>query len=196
MSAVTLEPDDRLELEASARIRHRAAGRVDAAVLAWCRWYTGDLPDEVAAERRAELASDLFEEREQTGDRATGSILGRAVRGIPADLAWRGARLRHAALGAPRGTFPLAMPALAHLAAIALVAWGAFIVWRIVRSVLIGDWHGAADVAELSSPASSWRSSGRGCSWSRADARSPASCSRSRPTCSFASAPTPSWRRA
>lgn len=150
MSAVTLEPDDRLELEASARIRHRAAGRVDAAVLAWCRWYTGDLPDEVAAERRAELASDLFEEREQTGDRATGSILGRAVRGIPADLAWRGARLRHAALGAPRGTFPLAMPALAHLAAIALVAWGAFIVWRIVRSVVIGDWHGAADVAELS----------------------------------------------
>ncbi|GAA1798423.1 hypothetical protein GCM10009749_02580 [Agromyces neolithicus] len=145
-----LEPDGGVELEASARIRHRAAGRVDAAVLGWCRWYTADLPDAVAAERRAELASDLFEEREHSGARATGSILWRAVRGIPADLAWRGARLRRAALGAPRGTYPLAMPALAHLAAIALVAWGGFIVWRIARSVLIGDWHGAADVAELS----------------------------------------------
>ncbi|TYL53755.1 hypothetical protein [Agromyces mariniharenae] len=150
MSAVTLEPDGGLGLEASARIRHRAAGRVDATVLAWCRWYTADLPDDVASERRAEVASDLYEEREHSGARATGSILGRAIRGIPADLAWRGARLRRAAMGAPRGTFPLAMPALAHLAAIALVAWGGFIVWRVVRSVLIGDWRGAADVAELS----------------------------------------------
>lgn len=150
MSAVTLGPDGEVGLEASARIRHRAAGRVDTAVLAWCGWYTADLPDDVAAERRAELASDLFEEREHTGARATASILGRAVRGIPADLAWRGARLRRSAIGAPRGTFPLAMPALAHLAAIALVAWGGLIVWRVARSMLIGDWHGAADVAELS----------------------------------------------
>jgi hypothetical protein len=150
LSAVTLEPGEGVELEASARIRHRAAGRVDAAVLGWCHWYTADLPDDVAAERRAELASDLFEEREHSGARATASILGRAIRGIPADLAWRGARLRRSAVGAPRGTFPLAMPALAHLAAIALVAWGGFIVWRVARSVLIGDWHGAADVAELS----------------------------------------------
>ncbi|MFE5670054.1 hypothetical protein ACFQ58_00450 [Agromyces sp. NPDC056523] len=150
MSAVTLEPDGGLGLEASARIRHRAAGRVDASVLAWCRWYTADLHDDVAAERRAEIASDLFEERECSGDRATGSILWRAIRGIPADLAWRGARLRRAAMGAPRGTFPLAMPALAHLAAIALVAWGSFIVWRVAGSVVVGDWRGAADVAELS----------------------------------------------
>lgn len=150
MSAVTLEPGGAAQLEASGRIRHRAAGRVDAAVLAWCRWYTADLPDVVAAGRRAELASDLFEERELSGAGATGSILWRAVRGIPADLAWRVARLRRAALGAPRGTFPVVMPALAHLAAIALVAWGGFIVWRIARSMLVGTWHGAADVAELS----------------------------------------------
>jgi hypothetical protein len=150
MSAVTLEPGGAAELEASARLRHRAAGRVDGAVLAWCRWYTADLPDDVAAERRAELASDLFEEREHVGAGATGSIVWRALRGIPADLAWRGSRLRRSAIGAPRGTFPLAMPALAHLAAIALVAWGGFIAWRVARSMLVGDWRGAADVAELS----------------------------------------------
>ncbi|WP_136708999.1 hypothetical protein [Agromyces sp. H66] len=150
MSPVTFGPGEGVELEASARTRHQAAGSVDGAVLAWCRWYTADLPEDVAAERRAELASDLYEEREHAGARATGSILWRAIRGIPADLAWRGSRLRRAALGAPRGTFPIAMPTLAHLAAIALVAWGGFIVWRIARSLLIGDWRGAADVAELS----------------------------------------------
>ncbi|GAA1788499.1 hypothetical protein [Agromyces lapidis] len=155
MSDARLEPEGALEadralgLEASARPLHPAAGRIDAAVIGWCRWYTADLPDEVAAGRRAELASDLFEERAHSGAGATASILGRAIRGIPADLAWRGARLRGGALGAPRGTFPLAMPALAHLAAIALVAWGVFVVWRVARSVLLGDWHGAADVAEL-----------------------------------------------
>ncbi|MFE6965644.1 hypothetical protein ACFVAJ_11035 [Agromyces sp. NPDC057679] len=155
MSDIRLEPDGALEAEgalelaASARTRHPAAGRIDAAVIGWCRWYTADLPDEVAAERRAELASDLFEERANSGAGAGASILGRAVRGIPADLAWRGARLRGATLDAPRGTFPLAMPALAHLAAIALVAWGVFVVWRVARSVLVGDWHGAADAAEL-----------------------------------------------
>lgn len=150
MSAVILEPDEGVELAASARIRHRAAGRADAAVLAWCDWYTADLPQEVAIQRRAEIASDLFEEREYGGAGATGSILGRAIRGIPADLAWRGARLRRAAIGAPRGTFPRTMPALAHLAAVGLVAWGGFIVWRVAHSIAVGTWHGAADVAELS----------------------------------------------
>ncbi|MFF2387902.1 hypothetical protein [Agromyces sp. NPDC058104] len=149
MTAVTLESDEVLELEASARRRHTAAGRVDAAVLAWGRWYTADLPGEIAAERRAELASDLFEERAHSGAGATGSIVWRAIRGVPADLAWRGARLRRAAIGAPRGTLPIAMPALAHLAAISLVAWGAFVIWRVVNSMLLGTWHGAADVAEL-----------------------------------------------
>ncbi|MFF2275611.1 hypothetical protein [Agromyces sp. NPDC058126] len=155
MSDIRLEPDGALEAEgarelaASARTRHPAAGRIDAAVIGWCRWYTAELPDEVAAERRAELASDLFEERANSGAGAGASILGRAVRGIPADLAWRGARLRGATLDAPRGTFPLAMPALAHLAAIALVAWGGFVVWRVARSMLLGNWHGAADMAEL-----------------------------------------------
>lgn len=150
MSAVTLGPDDAVELAASARIRHRTAGRVDSAVLGWCDWYTADLPDAVAVARRAEIASDLFEEREHSGVGATGSILGRALRGIPADLAWRGARLRRAAIGAPRGTFPRTMPALAHLAALALVGWGGLIVWRVARRMVLGGWHGAADVAELS----------------------------------------------
>jgi hypothetical protein len=122
--------------------------RIDRAVLAWGRWYTSDLPDELAADRIAELESDVYEER-AAADGAPGvgrSILARAVRGIPADLAWRFSGLRGAALGAPHGTFPLAMPALAHLATALLLTWGVLIVVRVVEGILDGSWSGAWDL--------------------------------------------------
>ncbi|MCD5345657.1 hypothetical protein PX701_00190 [Agromyces sp. H3Y2-19a] len=126
------------------------ADRVDAVVLGWCRWYTRDLAEPVATARRAELASDLYEERAvaaETGERGVSrSIVGRLIRGIPADLSWRQAQLRRLALTAPRGTFPLAMPALAHLATALLLAWGVLVVWRTVASMASGDWAGAWDL--------------------------------------------------
>ncbi len=127
----------------------RTAGdRVDAAVLGWCRWYTRDLPEPVATARVAELASDLYEQRADAGgDSATSrAIVGRAIRGIPADLAWRYARLRRAALAAPWGTFPLALPALAHLATALLLAWGVLVVARTAAGMTAGDWAGAWDL--------------------------------------------------
>lgn len=122
--------------------------RIDRAVIAWGRWYTSDLPPGVADDRIAELESDVFEEREAAdGTPGVGrSILARAVRGIPADLAWRLTALRGAALDAPRGTFPLAMPALAHLATALLLAWGVLIVARVVGGILDGSWAGAWDL--------------------------------------------------
>ena len=132
--------------------RRSGSQRIDAAVLGWCRWYTRDLPEPVATGRMAELASDLYEQRADSGDLAAGghgvslSIVGRALRGIPADLAWRQARLRRAALTAPRGTFPLALPALAHLATALLIAWGLLIVVRTTASMASGDWAGAWDL--------------------------------------------------
>ncbi|KRC61370.1 hypothetical protein ASE14_10815 [Agromyces sp. Root81] len=122
--------------------------RSDRAVLAWGRWYTSDLPEDVAADRLAELESDVFEERAAaTGDAGVGgSIVWRAIRGVPADLTWRFARLRGASLTAPRGTFPLAMPALAHLATMMLLAWGALIVVRVGTGLIDGSWVGAWDL--------------------------------------------------
>lgn len=64
-------------------------------VLAWVGWYTRDLPEPLAQQRRAELASDVWEQQHDDG--AGGSLLGRALRGAPADLAWR----RRTLLGAP-----------------------------------------------------------------------------------------------
>jgi hypothetical protein len=124
------------------------APAVDRAVLAWARWYTRDLPDAIGADRLAELESDLFEER-AAADGAPGvgrSILGRAVRGIPADIAWRLAGLRQTSLGAPRGTFPLALPGFAHLATALLLAWGVLVVTRIAALLVSGEWSGAWDL--------------------------------------------------
>lgn len=124
------------------------APAVDRAVLAWGRWYTRDLPDAIGAERLAELESDLFEQR-AAADGAPGvgpSILWRAIRGIPADLAWRFAGLRQVSLGAPRGTFPLALPAFAHLATALLLTWGALVVARITTLMARGEWAGAWDL--------------------------------------------------
>ncbi|KQZ09586.1 hypothetical protein ASD23_15395 [Agromyces sp. Root1464] len=136
---------------AAARIQstaHRTGHRADRAVLAWGRWYTRDLPAEVAADRIAELESDVFEERAAAGDAAGAgrSIVGRAIRGVPADLAWRVARLRGLSLTAPRGTFPLALPALAHVATAMLLAWGVLIVVRVGAGMLDGSWAGARDL--------------------------------------------------
>jgi hypothetical protein len=122
--------------------------RADRAVLAWAAWYTRGLPDADRDCRIDELRSDLFEER-QAADGAPGvgpSIVGRAIRGVPGDLAWRHSRLRRSAIGAPRGTFPLAMPTLAHLATALLLAWGVLVVVRITSSMVAGAWAGAWDL--------------------------------------------------
>jgi hypothetical protein len=130
---------------------HRAAAaehRSDRAVLAWGRWYTRDLPEDLAADRLAELESDVFEERAAAGDAAGvgRSIVGRAIRGVPADLAWRTARLRGVSLTAPKGTFPLALPAVAHVATVLLLAWAVLIVVRVGAGILDGTWTGAWDL--------------------------------------------------
>jgi len=73
-------------------------------VLGWAERYTRGLPPAIAGSRRDELASDLWEQgadarrRGRSGVGTAVSILSRAVRGIPADLAWRRVQL---AGGAP-----------------------------------------------------------------------------------------------
>ncbi len=53
----------------------------------WVAFYTRGLPEDAGARRRAELESDIWE---QLHDPATArDVLGRCVRGIPADVWWR-----------------------------------------------------------------------------------------------------------
>ena len=61
----------------------------------WVWWYTRRLPFEVAAQRRDELLSDLWEhaaDAARTGQGDVGhqfDVIGRMVVGVPADLSWR-----------------------------------------------------------------------------------------------------------
>lgn len=71
------------------------AERASALALGWSHMYTRRLPSEVAEIRRAELASDVWEQRadgRQGGVAPTLvalDILRRMLAGVPADVSWR-----------------------------------------------------------------------------------------------------------
>ena len=77
-----------------------ARDHLSSAVLAWCDWYTRGLPDDIALERRDELASDLHDHRADALVRAEAdgrharAVVTRALLGAPADLSWRSHQLR------------------------------------------------------------------------------------------------------
>jgi LPXTG-motif cell wall-anchored protein len=106
------------------------ADRTAALVAWWVSTYTRHLPAEVAARRRAELASDLWEQRAH--GRAVGapaaavalSTLRRMAAGIPADLRWRHQQLA-AAEGRPR------RPGARHLPRTLAQTW-----WLVLAALL------------------------------------------------------------
>jgi hypothetical protein len=57
----------------------------------WVAVYTRRLPPEIGERRRAEIESDLWEHLNDktSNDRVAGQILGRWLRGVPADVWWR-----------------------------------------------------------------------------------------------------------
>jgi len=66
----------------------------DRLALWWVDRYTRGLRPDTRAERRAEIASDLWEHRHDAGDTWSThlAIAWRCVRGAPADLSWRRSR--------------------------------------------------------------------------------------------------------
>lgn len=56
-------------------------------VTRWVLLYTLALPDDAAASRRAEIASDVWEHRSVAGGGR--AILLRAAAGVPSDISWR-----------------------------------------------------------------------------------------------------------
>jgi hypothetical protein len=71
----------------------RLAGAATAITRAWVRCYTAGLAHDERDDRRAEVESDLHEQRAATtaGQFASGVAM-RCVLGMPADLAWRAER--------------------------------------------------------------------------------------------------------
>ncbi len=58
-------------------------------VLGWVRLYTHGLPAETAERRCAEIESDLWEQGHDPAETAGVALIGRCLRGVPADLWWR-----------------------------------------------------------------------------------------------------------
>ena len=105
--------------------------RVTELVLRWCDLYTRGLSPAVAGDRRAELASDLWEHAAHE-PRPAGAMLSRAIRGVPADLAWR-----HSQRVAARRLVPIetrvvggALAVLVALAASILIVFGLIAIQR------------------------------------------------------------------
>ncbi|GAA2453878.1 hypothetical protein [Agromyces soli] len=123
-------------------------------VLRWTAWYTRGLDPAVAGARQDEIASDLHEHArwaEESGvdaDELARSIRGRALRGAPADLAWRAGALQRLDPRL-RSMRRIEFSLLAIVVTIGVVdaALGAFVAVRLVRALLIGD------VAEVPSAA-------------------------------------------
>lgn len=74
--------------------QRRAVPRAAAMAEGWTRWYTSRVPGEPAERRRAEIASDLWEQLADGRDAGAApgavaaSITWRVVAGVPADLSW------------------------------------------------------------------------------------------------------------
>jgi hypothetical protein len=79
--------------------------------IGWVIWYTRRVPWEVAAERRDEIFSDLWEHAADAARRGEGglrhecSVIRRTLAGAPADLSWRrAARASRPSVALPDGS--------------------------------------------------------------------------------------------
>lgn len=125
-------------------------------VLAWCAFYTRGIDADLAALRRDELASDLFEQAAWGDDQGLGprhvsaTIVSRALRGAAADLLWRRGALRSmadldgAGWARHRRREGLATAVVLVLAA-ALVSWGVYVVARATAAAATGDIRWGSD---------------------------------------------------
>ncbi|MDD9151006.1 hypothetical protein PUY80_00330 [Plantibacter flavus] len=118
-------------------------------VLAWCAQYTRDLPEEVAAARRDELASDLHEhalwadEAGWSAGRLRRDIVRRLVTGSIHDVSWRAHQLGRSAMRDPRHarTVRTAQRITSWMLAlgVTLTVLGGYTYARIIRAIIIDD---------------------------------------------------------
>jgi hypothetical protein len=114
----------------------------------WVAWYTRGLPEGVRADRRAEIASDLWEQRVAggSGQRLDLAVLSRCVRGMAADVSWRRARRRPGWIHVTRAALRLAGWSVALLAYLFLAGVYAFVASPVVGIEPYGDDWAPGDV--------------------------------------------------
>ena len=122
--------------------------RTSELILRWCEVYTRGLSPAIAGERRDELASDLWEHA-AAEPRPAASMLSRAIRGVPADLAWRHEQRRAEARLLPRSTRVIggSIRALVLLAASSLITLGVVAIARTAAAVASGTVRPGSETA-------------------------------------------------
>ena len=97
----------------------------------WVHLYTAGLTPEMRRGRRAEIASDVWEHAAAARERRAGplrteaAIAWRCLRGVPADVAWRGALARRPGAGgrlASAAGWVAAVGAFAFLTSVSVAA--------------------------------------------------------------------------
>ena len=110
----------------------RPADLAAAAVQAWVGWYTSRLPEAVAAERRALIDSDLWEEAQLAGLTGGNGALARQrvsrlIRGVPDDVTWRVDQGRASRRAAKGDTMRISRTETIVLASVGAI-YGAFLI--------------------------------------------------------------------
>lgn len=124
-------------------MRSRGDSAAVRTVLDWCAWYTRGLPEQIAGERRDEIASDLHEHTTWAAEQGIGAgavargIRLRAVGGAVSDLSWRRNQIRrHETVeqGALRRNARGGMPVLAYTLSLLVLLASGFVVIRVLAS--------------------------------------------------------------
>ena len=113
-----------------------------AVVARWVRWYTSNLPPEVAERRIEELDADLHDHiaHERAAGiserRIAGSLAARLVRGLPADVSWRA---RMAPMSVARSARRVALlAALVLLVPLVAMQFTDGVAWSVADFVVAG----------------------------------------------------------
>ena len=117
-------------------------------ILRWCELYTRGLSPAIAGDRRDELASDLWEHAAHE-PRPAVAMLSRAIRGVPADLAWRYEESKRMRGLMPRSQRIVsgAVSTMVLAAASALIVFGVVVISRTSAMALRGEIRPFSDTA-------------------------------------------------
>ena len=125
----------------------------------WVRLYTSGLPSRERGERRDEIESNHHEHTHNPGARdgnATWQVLGRMMRGLPADVAWRLSRpgaerraVRGGAGAVSRGGGAVALVAYRSYTGVIVAAGAAVLMAGLIVAIVLVDRAGAVVRGEM-----------------------------------------------
>jgi hypothetical protein len=113
-------------------------------VRAWVATYTRGLPDSAAAERKALIEADLWDEASVEGPEAPSGLarqrLSRLVRGLPADIAWRVEQQRRTTKGPVRTAMRIPLGQLIAIGVVAILQ--IVMIVGLLASTSFREWDG------------------------------------------------------